>query len=695
MRNPLAALATVARPRALAPAQQAHPPVAYASGRQSAFATRDDRTAQLGAMAATGTSFAVIDLLANSTAQVGWGMYTIPTSGLEEDRVPVTQHAALDLVDRPNPFMTRQYLMEAVQQHYESCGEGAIVLYKVGSLPIEMWPCRPDRLSPVPSPTKFLTGWVYAGPDGEKVPLAVDEILWLRTPNPQDPYRGLGPFGALTADLESTQYAAQWNRNFFTNGAEPGGIIEIAESLDQDEFDEKRARWQEQHRGVAAAHRVAILEAGMKWVTTGITQKDMQFVELRKVSRDTIMEAKRVHGHMLGIAEDVNLANAQAADATFARWQSVPRLERWKQLFNVQLLPMFGGTATGREFDYDNPVPEDRETENATLTAKCLAWAALVEKGADPASAAQIVGLPEIEMAEVAAPAPVSPQLMPAPDPDEEDPEEPVAARAVRLDVPRPRAQVEGPDDVDVTALQDTWQALLASLMAEWGPVAERQHADLLDQITKAVNAGDLAALTDLKVDSAEADALLRGYLDRMAADAAGQVVLEAQTQGVDGVDPVLPAGKELDDLSMVTAALMASSLATSAGREAMRVQSAGARGVDVADQVRVFLREMSDAGPKSAMGGALTGAQNSARAETFRSAPVAALYANEKLDSNTCKNCREIDGRFIGLSPDAATTAEVARMYPMGGYVDCLGRDRCRGTIVGIWRPQQAGGER
>src|SRR6185436_18023718 len=135
-------------------------------------------------------------------------------------------HPALTLWQKPNPFMTRALFMETVNQHYELTGVGAMVIYKVGSLPVQLWPVRPDRLSPKPDATRFLAGWIYQSPDGEKVPLDVDEVLFIRTPNPLDPYGGLSPFGSLSIDMDSARYASLWNRNFFVNGAEPGGVLE-------------------------------------------------------------------------------------------------------------------------------------------------------------------------------------------------------------------------------------------------------------------------------------------------------------------------------------------------------------------------------------------------------------------------------------------------------------------------------------
>lgn len=712
MRNPLALL----RPRNAAnDVDQAHLPVPYVSrtgGMGGGLGASGG--SELGAMAATGTGFAVVDLLANSCAQVEWRLYKVGKSGMEGDREEVPDHPALTLWRKPNPFMVRALFMESVNQHYELTGGGAMVIYKVGALPVQLWPCRPDRLEPVPDQTKFLTGWIYKTPDGEKVPLGIDEVLWIRTPNPMDPYRGLGPFGSLGPVQDTARYADLYNRNFFINSAEPGGIIKAPTMLSDEDFARVKQRWNESHRGVAAAHRVAILE-GMEWVDRSTTHKDMQFVELRHQARDTIMEAKRVGKHMLGITEDVNRANAEAAEVVHARWQLIPRLERWKQLLNYQLLPMFGDvTGRGFEFDYDNPVPEDADQERADLTARVDAWVKLVDQGADPMGAASAVGLPEIPMAtEGASPRQIAEMVqkiylgvgtvitweearqvladggmeldLNAPPPDAPAPR--TFARAERL--PLPRSEQAGKPDVDLDEVQSAWESALAALMAEWGGVTTAWQADLVDQVRSAIDAGNYDQLTRLSVPSAEAARLLGEHMAGLAEVAAEKVVAEARGQGVHDMEAATPTDRVIDDQAAVTAGLLAADLAIRAGREAMRVQSPDLTGNQVADLVGQFLAGMSDASTKSSLGGALTGAQNQARIETFKTGPVASLYADEKLDSNTCKPCRAIDGHYIGSTADGVSMAEVERLYPMGGYVDCLGRDRCRGTITGVWRPQ------
>jgi len=392
-------------------------PVPYTSGRglNLPWAQPSGMEQQMRAMGSVGTLFAIVNRTSNATAQVDWKLYRKAASGKDEDRVEVTSHAALDLWNKPNAFYPRQEFVESTQQHIDLTGEGWWVIARNprSKLPLEMWLVRPDRMAPVPDPDLFIKGYMYTSPGGEQVALTLDQVIQLRMPNPLDPYRGMGPVQSILADLDSAKYSAEWNRNFFLNGAAPGGIIKLDKRLSDAEFDEMRMRWDEQHKGVANAHRVALLEQG-EWVDRKFSQSDMQFAELRNQSRELIREAFGFPLPMLGTVENVNRANADAAEVMFARWLIVPRLERIKAALNNDLLPLYGPAAKSLEWDYENPVPEDEAAENAELTAKANAAKALVEAGYDRADVLAAVGLPDMGFS-VPAPvvAPTSPPAVP------------------------------------------------------------------------------------------------------------------------------------------------------------------------------------------------------------------------------------------------------------------------------------------
>lgn len=354
----------------------------------------------LDAYGQVGTLFQIVNSYAVATSAVEWKLFQKAKSGLKEDRTEITEHEALTLWNRPNPFMPGQEFRERGQQHIELVGEACLIVSTVRiagqDVPIEMWPVRPDRITPVPDPYEFIKGYVYTSPDGDKIPLEVHEVKQIMMPNPSDPYRGLGPVQSILTDLDSSKYSAEWNRNFFENSAEPGGVIEVDHKMGDEEFEEMRERWSASHRGVSKAHRIAILEAGAKYVARGFTQRDMQFAELRTVSRDVIMEAFGYPKHMAGISTDVNRANAEAAEYMFSKWRIVDRLDRWKAMLNFELLPMYGRRGEGLEFDYESPVSENSDARNAAVTANSTALATLTEKGFDAAEVCDWLGIPQL-----------------------------------------------------------------------------------------------------------------------------------------------------------------------------------------------------------------------------------------------------------------------------------------------------------
>jgi HK97 family phage portal protein len=635
----------------------------------------------MDAMGANGTLFAMVSTAASDFAAVKWHLYRRAPSGKDEDRVEILSHAALDVWNKPNPHMTGQAFREISGQHVELVGEtewvvGRSTTFTGFTAPLELWPIRPDRMTPVPSAADFLAGWVYASPDGEKVPLEVDDVIQIKLPNPADVYRGLGPVQAVLMDIDAVKYSATWNRNFFLNDASPGGIIEVDETLSDDDFREMTQRWREQHQGVHNAHRVAVLERG-KWVERSFNQRDMQFVELRNVSREVIREALSFPKPMLGAVDDVNRANADAAEVVWGRWFLNRRLRRWRDAVNFRLLPMFFGKGqpVDLEFDYDNPVPSLPEDEQASLASKTTAAVALIAAGFDPDEVCDFVGIPRIKF--------VGPPKAPAPTPGPTPPSPAPAAHAHthRLTLGGPRNSEPDPRPGQMKTVQGDWQKVLDQVVDQWADITKAQRAEIRKQVKQAVDDGKLADLGNITVTTSKAVTILTAAMVKLGKTAAGRVAEEAKQQDID-LDPVDPDEDDLADYATGVSDLLGQGLAGSAGRKALQVVGPDSSGKDVADAVDDHLDSLSDRYLTDNLGGALTSAQNRGRIATMKAGPEAAYYANEMNDANTCEPCEEIDGKWLGNSVD-----EVEQSYPNGGYVDCLGGIRCRGTITAIYR--------
>lgn len=359
----------------------------------------------LNAMSNVGVVFAIVNRTAETIAGIDWKLYRKRTDGRRtyaydgmDDRQEVTQHLALRLLNRPNPFYTRGELMECWTQYMSLVGESPWVVGKHGTLPMEIWPVRPDRLAIVEHPYDYVAAYEYRNYDGTVTRLETDEVIFTRRPNPYDAYRGIGPVQSVLAKIDSSRYSDEWNRAFFLNSAEPGGIIKIGRAIKDDELRRLQFRWNESHKGPGNAHRVGILDGeDIEWVERSASQRDMQFAEMSEINTEQIRMAFGFPKPLLGSTDNVNRANADAAELMFSRWVLVPMLNRIRDMLNTDYLPMFGVAGQGVEFDYVSPVTEDREADNAELTAKANAAVALINAGAVPESALEFLGLPPIE----------------------------------------------------------------------------------------------------------------------------------------------------------------------------------------------------------------------------------------------------------------------------------------------------------
>ncbi|GAG96627.1 unnamed protein product, partial [marine sediment metagenome] len=128
-----------------------------------------------------------------------------------------------------------------------------------------------------------------------------------------------------------------------------------------------------------------------------MSQKDMDFSQLRKQTRENLLFAFGMPQSVMGVSENVNRANAEAGDYTFARWLIKPRLTRIKNKLNEQLLPMF--KAADLELDFDEIVPETVEQKKMLAESGVKAgWMTVNEarklNGLDPAKGGDIFLIP-------------------------------------------------------------------------------------------------------------------------------------------------------------------------------------------------------------------------------------------------------------------------------------------------------------
>jgi len=289
----------------------------------------------------------------------------------------VENHEVLDLLNKPNPYMTKHDLIMAHQAFLDLEGNSFWYLARGNNgkgAVAEIYLLRPDRMSLVPSKTNPLAveGYVFTQPDGARIPFKPEEILHFKNFNPNGyhpfPHRGIGIVEAAMWAINTDNQARDWNFNFFRNSAKPDGILTAPGdgSIDQDELTRIRAEWEATYQGSSNASKVAILGGGLTWTEISRSQKDMDFVNQRTFSRDEILALFRTPKSIIGITDDVNRANADAAIYVFALRTIKPLMQTLVDHLTEMLLPEY---ADGLVFDFKSPVSEDRKESIDEYTA--------------------------------------------------------------------------------------------------------------------------------------------------------------------------------------------------------------------------------------------------------------------------------------------------------------------------------------
>jgi hypothetical protein len=227
---------------------------------------------------------------------------------------------------------------------------------------------------------------------------------------------------------------------------------------------------------------------------------------------------------------------------------------------------------------------------------------------------------------------------------------------------------------------RDDWQKQLDELMPQWEEMTAAQREQLYEQIESAIKAGNIEQLSELQADNDDGSALLLSFMVVMASLAGDRMVQAARDQGKD-IHKVNPFRREMKKLSSTITRQMADQLALAAGREAVRVSGPYSTTDQVVSAVREHLEGLSDAFPREQLGGALWSAENIGRYVTLNANEPATYYeASEVRDKSRCEPCRKIDGKHF------ETLQEAVEAYPNGGYHNCLGGIRCRGTFDPVW---------
>src|SRR5699024_4066403 len=136
-----------------------------------------------------------------------------------------------------------------------------------------------------------------AGSENTSVALKAEDVLHIPGLG-FDGLVGYSPIAMAKYAVGLAMATEEYGAKFFANGAAPGGVLEHPGTIK--DLQRVKDSWNKAYQGSSNAHRVAVLEEGMKYQLIAIAPDQAQFLETRKFQINEIARIFRVPPHMVG-----------------------------------------------------------------------------------------------------------------------------------------------------------------------------------------------------------------------------------------------------------------------------------------------------------------------------------------------------------------------------------------------------------
>jgi HK97 family phage portal protein len=278
--------------------------------------------------------YSCVRILSETLAGLPLHVYKYNDSGSKEKNL---KHPLYKLLhDEPNPEMTSFAFRETLMSHLLLWGNAyAQIIRNARGEVISLYPLMPNKMT-VDRDSSGRLFYLYQRGNEDVPSLGRENQVYL---SPSDVLHipGLGFDGlvgyspiamaknAVGLAIATEEYGAK----FFANGASPGGVLEHPGTIKDPQ--KIKESWNSAYQGSGNAHRVAVLEEGMKYQPIGISPEQAQFLETRKFQINEIARIFRVPPHMLADLEKSSFSNIEQQSLEFVKYTLDPWVVRWEQ----------------------------------------------------------------------------------------------------------------------------------------------------------------------------------------------------------------------------------------------------------------------------------------------------------------------------------------------------------------------------
>lgn len=329
--------------------------------------------------------YSCVRILSEAVAGLPLHMYRYTDGGSKEKATDQPLYYILH--DEPNPEMTSFVFRETLMTHLLLWGNAYAQIIRNGKGEVvALYPLMPDRMTVdrdehgrlyyeyTVLESDDVSGRNRTGHRalGRTVRLAPSDVLHVPGLG-FDGLVGYSPIAMAKNAIGLAIAAEEYGSKFYANGAAPSGILEHPGTLK----DPGRIResWSQTFGGSGNAHKIAVLEEGMKYTPISISPNEAQFLETRKFQINEIARIFRVPPHMVGDLERSSFSNIEQQSLEFVKYTLEPWLVRWEQSMARALLSPADKRTYFIKFNVDGLLRGDYESRmNGYATARQNGW---------------------------------------------------------------------------------------------------------------------------------------------------------------------------------------------------------------------------------------------------------------------------------------------------------------------------------
>jgi HK97 family phage portal protein len=274
--------------------------------------------------------FSCVRVISEDVAKLPLILYRRRPDGGKER---ATDHPLYRLLhDRPNALQTAFGFREMMQGHVELRGNAFARKVRVRGQLRELLPVNPSTVT-VTRRNDWEPLYRFEGDAREYGRADVLHVAGLSS----DGLCGVSPIRLHRESVGLALATLEHGSKLFGNAARPSGVLQVPTALSDAAYDRLKESWETAHGG-ENMHRTALLEDGTKWQQVGMTSEDAQYLETRKFQRSEIAGIFRVPPHKIADLERSTFSNIEHQSLEYVTDSLLPRLIRWEQRLNADLL---------------------------------------------------------------------------------------------------------------------------------------------------------------------------------------------------------------------------------------------------------------------------------------------------------------------------------------------------------------------